>query len=163
MPKPPPGWIRAAPFLPQRVLKTQWTPGLSQSHCHRGHLDMDLEILSQEKAPPELHSRAKLCTQASEDQAGRPPWKGMQTRQPRRVQYTAPTGWARAGGLPVLTAVWDHCPAGLEQSKQMLIGCLGTERSKARKLPGEDSGENTLLKPWLLRSSRLFGGDASSC
>lgn len=34
---------------------------------------MDLEILSQEKVPPELHSRAKLCTQASEDQAGQAP------------------------------------------------------------------------------------------
>lgn len=92
---------------------------------------MDLEILSQEK----LLQRVKLS--GVEDQAGQTPLeKHAGTEQPRRVQYTAPMGQAQAGGLPVLTAVWDHCPAALEQSKRMLIGCLGTERSKARKLPG---------------------------
>lgn len=44
----------------------------------------------------------------------------------------------------------------------MLIGCLGTERSKARELPGEDSGEKFLPEPWLLHFSKLFSWDASS-
>lgn len=44
----------------------------------------------------------------------------------------------------------------------MLIGCLGTERSKARKLPGEDNGENVLPETLAAPLSRLLSWDASS-
>lgn len=77
---------------------------------------------------------------------------GSAREAPSRVQAGLGEGGGGGGGAALVFYLWVAAQGG-EWSKHMLIGCLGTGKPKARKLPDKHGQKDVL--PEILATNTL--------